>query len=203
MPPARPTRRTTAGPEPTDATGCPGSRARSPRSTPPTGRSIRPRPPATRPPPPSGPRPRAGPGAWSAQDTPAARPGSYRARRRSRRRGCPGRAPGGDACSRRLEEPAHPAQEGGELVVVDPVSRPLDGHDVRVAEGGGVPLRFRVGRPRLAAAHEQHRAGDVAPDLARLVDVEQVGRDGAYEVVELPRVGAVLVPDDAAHREMP
>src|SRR5262245_65162644 len=91
-----------------------------------------------------------------------------------------------------LQERAHALEELRQAIVMDPVSGALDVQDPRLAERARATVGLRIGRPRLAAAHEEHRTRDVAPDLARLVEVEEIGRHGAHEVVELPRVRPVL-----------
>ena len=95
------------------------------------------------------------------------------------------------------------ARKVRQLVVVHPVPRALDVHHARVR---GTPRRGRrsTGRSPTTRCRAPAGSGQVMrPQMSRAsVHVEQVRRDRARVVVELPAVGAVLVALRAVHRQV-
>src|SRR5258708_1803860 len=89
-----------------------------------------------------------------------------------------------------------------EAIVMHPVAGLIYRHRLRVLERLDAPVLDPVARPRLSAANQQRRARDAPPDFARVAIVEHVGRGGVNVVVELPRIGAVLVAANSPNREM-
>src|SRR6202022_4417339 len=100
------------------------------------------------------------------------------------------------------QEAMHDGEELGELVVMDPVARVANRHQLRRAKGIQAAVALPITRPRSVAAYQQRGAADTAPDFGRVLEVEQIGRMGACVVVELPRVGAVLVAPHTVDGQM-
>src|SRR5216683_640116 len=100
------------------------------------------------------------------------------------------------------EKPVCDCEELVEAIVMYPVAGLVDRHRLRVLERLDAPVLDPVARPRLSAANQQRRARDAPPDFARVAIVEHVRRGGVNVVVELPRIGAVLVAANSPNREM-
>src|SRR5439155_11205458 len=101
------------------------------------------------------------------------------------------------------EELPYDREEVIEAVVVQPVPRPLDADDARVAEGLGAPILERVPGPALLAVQQQGGTVDPRPQELDVPARHVVGRPGAHVVVELPAIGAVLVLVDTLGGQVP
>src|SRR6266404_7505855 len=78
----------------------------------------------------------------------------------------------------------------------------IDRHRFRILESLDTPVLDPIARPRFGAADQQRRAGDTAPYFTRVAIVEHVRRSGVNVVVELPRIGTVLVAANSPNRQM-
>src|SRR5713226_9321574 len=110
---------------------------------------------------------------------------------------------GGTSPSGAGEELADDREEDVEAVVVQPVARPLDADDLRVAEGLGAAVLGRVPRAALRAVEQERRTADARPQELDVPAAHVVRRPRAHVVVELPAVGPVLVLVDAVGGEVP
>src|SRR6266542_2432040 len=104
---------------------------------------------------------------------------------------------------RRPEKLTGDREEVVEAVVVEPVPRPRDADDARVAEGLGAPILERVPGPALLAVQQQGGTVDPRPQELDVAARHVVGRPGAHVVVELPAIGAVLVLVDTLGGQVP
>ncbi len=93
--------------------------------------------------------------------------------------------------------------EDVEAVVMRPVAGAVDIDQPRILEVCDAPVDLGIGGPGFGAAHQQHGRGDAAPD-AMLVFGGQPARPAAqpHGIVELPRIGAVLVLHRAVDGQM-
>src|SRR5580692_9771636 len=104
--------------------------------------------------------------------------------------------------SSHAEKPVRHRQELVEAIVMYPVASLVDRHRLGMLEGLDAPVFDPIARPRLGAANQQRRTRDASPDFARIAIVEHVRRGGVNVVVELPRVGAVLVAANSPDGQM-
>ena len=83
------------------------------------------------------------------------------------------------------QEAAGDGQELVQLIMVRPVSSAVDVHDLRVLEMIGPAVGCRIRCPGFAAADQQRRAGDAAPERVLGVERQSDRREIADIVVKI------------------
>src|SRR5439155_2932066 len=101
------------------------------------------------------------------------------------------------------EELADDPEEFVQAILVQPVPRPVNAHDSRVAKGCGAAIVGRVAGFAFLAVQKKGRAVDPRPQLLDVPGAHVVRGPGTHVVVELPAIGAVLVLVDALGGEVP
>src|SRR5512134_579310 len=101
------------------------------------------------------------------------------------------------------EELPHDPEELVEAVVVQPVARPVDADDRRMAEDIRAAVVGRVAGAALVAVEQEGGTADPRPQELDVAAAHVVGREDADVVVELPAIGAVLVLVRAVDGQVP
>src|SRR5258708_33948109 len=89
-----------------------------------------------------------------------------------------------------------------EAIVMHPMPSLIYCNRFRILEGLDSPIFDPIACPRFGAANQQRRTRDAPPYFPRVAIIEHVRRGRVNIVVELPRVGAVLVAANSPNREM-